>query len=206
MRSIDLSGILDVLANQDPLLGVFLAGAGLVFMAVGCRVHRSLVAISFGVLGFVVCSLVSGGDVTRLLLGLVGAIVLGAVSTHYTKPALILLSGAWAGYAAALVAAYFDLTLGIQLGIGAVGFGIAVSLAFIMQREVTAFVLSFEGTLLMVGAIVIFLNQKPLLWSHMRNMLVSYPICSLFVLLAGTVTGFYWQVSELRQRDAGTTS
>jgi hypothetical protein len=40
----------------------------------------------------------------------------------------------------------------------------------------------------------------------MRDLLVAHPIFAPFLLLAGTVTGFYWQMSELRQRDAGTTS
>ena len=135
-----------------------------------------------------------------------GAIVLGAVSTHYNKPAVILLAGAWAGYAAALMTAHFELSSGIQLGIGLVAAGMAVSMAFIMKREVTAFVLSFEGSLLVVAAAVIFMNQKPMLWASVRGMLMSYPVFAPFVLLAATVTGYYWQMSELRQRDAGTTS
>jgi hypothetical protein len=160
MGSIDLSGILDVLANQDPLLGVFLAGAGLVFMAVGCRVHRSLVAISFGVLGFVVCSLVSGGDVTRLMLGLVGAIVLGAVSTHYTKPALILLSGrgrvtqprSWPR----ILISRWAYSWGSVRWVSDSCFpGVHHAARGDRLRP------DFEGTLLVIGAIVIFLNQKP---------------------------------------------
>ena len=206
MTSIDLGGALDVLANQDLLLGVFLAGAGLVFMAIGLRIYRSLVAISFGVLGFVICSLLAGGDAFRLMLGMGGAIILGAVSTHYNKPAVVLLAAAWSGYAAALAAAHFELTTGIQLGIGLVAAGMAVSLALIMNREVTAFVLSFEGSLLVTAGAVVFLNQKPILWASVRDMLLSYPIFAPGVLLAVTVTGFYWQMSELRQRDAGTTS
>lgn len=206
MTSIDLGGALDVLANQDALLGVFLAGAGLVFMAVGLRLQRSLVAISFGVLGFVSGVLLIGGESTRLIAGMIGATVFGTVSTRYFKPAVIVLSGAWAGYAAALVASHFELSALILASIGMVAFGMAVAMAFIMYREVTAFVLSFEGTLLVVAAMVIFFNQKPMVWAQLRSMLVSYPIFAIFVLLAGTVTGFYWQMSEMRQRDAGTTS
>lgn len=206
MTSIDLRGTLDVLAGQDMLLGVFLAGAGLVFMVVGFRLQRSLVAISFGILGFVTCSLIVGGDGLSMLAGLIGSVLFGTISTRYIKTAVVVLAGAWAGYAAALGAAFFELSPGIQAAIGFVAFGAAVSMSFIMHHEVTAFVLSFEGTLLVVGAAIIFLNQKPVVWGQMRDMVVAHPIFAPFVLLAGTVTGFYWQMSELRQRDAGTTS
>jgi hypothetical protein len=207
MASFDLGEMLDRLADQELLLGVFLAGAALVFMVVGVRIQRSLVAISFGVLGFVVCSLAAGGDaIIRVLLGLFGAVALGAISTRYLKQAVVVLAGGWAGYSAAMIAGHFELSLGFQLALGAVAFGVIVALAVVMHREVAAFVLSFEGSLLMVGAVVIFLNQNPILWAHIRDMVVDYPVLGPLMLLAGTVTGFYWQMSEMRQRDAGTTS
>ena len=151
MRSIDMAVMLDVLARQDVLLGVFSAGAGLVFMMLGFRLSRPLVAISFGILGFVLGSLVPAAEPIRLAFGLIGAVGLGAASTYYVRMSVTVLGGAWAGYLAMLTAGYCEMPAGIQLAIGAVVFGVGVSLAAIARREMTAFVLSFEGSLLVLA-------------------------------------------------------
>jgi len=92
------------------------------------------------------------------------------------------------------------------LAIAGLAFVGAASMSLIMCHEVTAFVLSFEGSLLLIAGLVIFMNREPVLWIHIREMMVGNPIFAPFVLMAGAVTGFYWQTAELRQRDAGTSS
>jgi len=205
MTSLDLPGVLDVLAGQELLLGVFLAGTGLVFMIFGYRLYRPLVAISFGVVGFVLCSLLPGPMELRLGLGFLGAVALGAISTFFIKASLATLAGTWMAYVAILLSGLFEVPLEAKLTVAALAFGGAVSLSLIMYHEVTAFVLSMEGSLLLIGGMVIFMNQSPIFWSHMRDLLVSNPIFAPFVLVTGTVTGFYWQMSEQRQREAGTS-
>jgi hypothetical protein len=206
MRSIDFAGVLDVLAGQELFLGLFLAGAGVVFMLLGFRMSRTLVAISFGVIGFVSGWCLGGDDVARLGLGMALAVVLGVASTLYLRVSVLVLAGLWAGYVVLLGCGQFWIPLGVQMAIGGLVAVAAAAMGMILHREVTAFVLSFEGSLLFVGALVIFLNQNPVLWGHLRDAMVANPICAPFAVLTGTVTGFYWQMAEMRQRDAGTSS
>lgn len=206
MFRIDLQSALDVLAGQELLLGVFLLGAGLVFMVLGIRVSRPLVAISFGVLGFVLCFAVPGPENARLGLAFMGAIGLGAASTFFIRAALTILAGAWAAYGAILVVGLLGLPSEAVLAIGGLAFCGAASLALIMYQEVTAFVLSLEGSLLFIAGLVVVMNQNPAVWVHIRDMLIDNPVFAPFALLAGAVTGFYWQSAELRQRDAGTSA
>lgn len=206
MLSLNLSGILDVLASQEVLLGAFLVGAGLVFLIFGFRVSRPLVAISYGVIGFVMGGGLPFPEEMRVPMGILGALSLGSVSTYFPKGAIVLLTSGWSAYAALLVCNGFDVSAGVTAGVVAVaGLGVA-SLGLVMLREMTAMVLSMEGSLLLIGGLVIFCNQSPSMWSHIRDMMVGNPIFAPFVLLAGTVTGFYLQLAELRQCDAGTSA
>jgi hypothetical protein len=207
MVGFNLQHALDVLANQQLLLGFFLLSAGLVFMIFGVRVSRPLVAVSFGVLGFVLCFFLPIAEDLKLGLAFMGAIGLGAASTCFIRAALTILAGAWAACATLLVVvALADLPMEAVLMIGTIAFVCAASLALIMYQEVTAFVLSLEGSLLFIAGLVILANQNQILWKHIRDMLIDNPVFAPFALLAGAMTGFYWQSAELRQRDAGTSA
>ncbi len=206
MLSFSFATVLDVLASQQLLLGIFLNGAGLVFMIFGFKIFRPLVAISFGVLGFVGFSLLPVSDEFRVGLGFMGAIALGAISTFFIRAATTILAGVWSAGAALLAIGLLELPYEAELTIGVIAFACAVALALILQQEVTAFVLSLEGSLLFIAGLVILMNQHPSFWVHIRDMLIDNPIFAPFAVLAGTVTGFYWQSAELRQREAGTSA
>lgn len=206
MTWINLAGVLDVLAGQELLLGFFLAAAGLVFMIFGFRVSNVLVAISFGVLGFVLCALLPLPDDIKLAASFVGAIGLGALSTLTHRLSVAVLAGAWAGYITLMAISEFEIPQQAILGLAAIAFVAGASMTLVAFREVIAFILSMEGTLLLIGGMVVLINQNPMMWSHIRGMMVGNPVFAPFLLLAGTVTGFYWQLSELRQRDTGVSS
>ncbi|GMU24520.1 MAG: hypothetical protein AMXMBFR13_45940 [Phycisphaerae bacterium] len=206
MTSLNLAGLLDVLAAQDLLLGLFLAGTGMVFMILGARIFRTLVAISFGIVGFVLGGILPIPEELQLACAFFGALVLAVLSTFIMRVSVGVLAGLWAAYAAILLMSSFDLGDNVSLALGALAFVAAASLSIIMYREVIAFVMSMEGTLLFIAGLIIFLNQSPVMWSHIRSMMVTSSIFAPFLLLAGTVTGFYLQMAELRQRDSGVSA
>jgi hypothetical protein len=203
---INLAGIFDVLATQEMLLGLFLTGAGLVFMLFGFRVSNALVAISFGVLGFVLCASLPLPEDARLAACFVGALGLGAASTFFVRLSVALLTGFWASYAMLLAIGAWEIPQSAVLIIVGVSFLCGASMILVAYRETIAFILSLEGTALLIGGMVIFASQTYSLAGHLRHLLVGNPVFAPFVLMAGTITGFYWQLSELRQRDAGVAS
>jgi hypothetical protein len=206
MTSLNLAGLLDVLAAQDLLLGLFLAGTGMVFMILGARIFRTLVAISFGIVGFVLGGILPIPEELQLACAFFGALVLAVLSTFIMRVSVGVLAGLWAAYAAILLMSSFNLGDNVSLAVGTLAFVAAASLSIIMYREVIAFVMSLEGTLLFIAGLIIFLNQSPVMWSHIRSMMVTSSIFAPFLLLAGTVTGFYLQMAELRQRDSGVSA
>ena len=72
---------MEQLATQPLGVGVFLAGAGITFMLLGHRIFRALIAVSFGVLGFLVGSAFGPGGLMSVFAGLLVGIGLGAIST-----------------------------------------------------------------------------------------------------------------------------
>lgn len=206
MNWINLAGALDVVAGQELLLGVFLAAAGLVFMLFGFRVSNVLVAISFGVVGFVASASLPLPDEVRLAACFLGAVAMGVLSTVLPRFSVALLSGAWAGYIVLLCIREVAIPQQAIFALAAIAFVGGASMTLVAYREVIACILSLEGTLLLIGGLVIFANQNPMMWNHIRDMMLGNPLFAPFLLLAGTVTGFYWQLSELRQRDAGVAA
>lgn len=204
--SFDLTGVLDVLANQELLLGVFLAGTGLVFMLFGFRIFRSLVGVSFGVLGFVLFSLLPVDEELRLPFAFLGALALGAASTFMVRGAMIALAGAWGGVACLMLVGRFDLPMEVVLSLALIAAVCAGGMACILYQETIALVLSLEGSMLFIAGLVVFANQNPTLWIHVREMLLNNGAFTFFAILTGTVTGLYWQLAELRQCSTGTSA
>lgn len=195
--------MLEELSNQDMVLGVFLAGLGIVFMLMGVRMFKGLLAISFGVIGFVLGGSLPGTDIARLSYGLIAAISLAMLSVALTRFALCLLAGGWAGLVALTMAARVGLSDQTCLILAGAAALVAVSLTFIMFYEMVAFTTSLEGALLFSGGLMVFLAQSPTVWVHIRGMLIENLIFGPFLILAGTFTGFYLQLTEIRRKDTG---
>jgi hypothetical protein len=206
MLPFTLSSVVDEVARQESLVGVFLGVMGLVFIIMGIRMSRLLVALSFGVVGFVLGACLAGPTPSRVALGLVAGVTLCGVSLCTKRPAVAVLAGLWA----AMVAMVFldQLRAGTEvtlLAAAAVFIG-AASLAFVSFSEMTALVTSLEGTLLFLGGLMILCNQQSSIWSHLRDLLVSNPIFAPFLLIAGTVAGFYTQMAELQKKQTGQSA
>jgi len=195
--------VVDELSRQEVLLGAFLLGVGLIFILMGLRLSRLLVALSYGVLGFVLGCSVPAPPEARIAAGFIVALGLAGASIWATRAAVAVLSGLWAGSLASSLVSAMGVEGQVAMVAGGVVFLAAASMAFVVLQEVTALVLSLQGTLLFLGGLVIVLNQSPVFWTHLRSLLVSSSLFGPFLVLAGTVIGYYTQIAELQKKHSG---
>lgn len=201
-----LPAMLDELASKDLVLGLFLIGSGLVFMIMGVRMSRSLIALSFGVIGFVLAGCLSKIESTQIIYGLAGSVLLASLSMYRIKASVAVLTATWVGLAVFATGSYLKLTDQTTLLLAtAVGCG-GASLAFILYYETIALVTSMEGAMLFLGGLIVFFSHNSVIWGHIRSMMTENPAFLPFMILAGTVTGFYLQLTELRQKETGMTT
>jgi hypothetical protein len=71
---------------------------------------------------------------------------------------------------------------------------------------VIALVTSLEGTLLFLGGLIILMNQSPVLWCHLRSLFVSNSVFAPFLVVSGTVVGYYTQLGELQKKHSGRSA
>ncbi len=197
--------LVSTMERQELVLGLFLLGVGLVFMLIGVRIFTVLVAVSFGVLGFGLGQMLPVSELLRWVCGFLGAVGLAVASTFVVKLSVAVLAGGWSGYVVALLAARFGLGEQTALILGGLALVAAASLTFVMYAQIIAFVTSLQGALLFLGGLVVILSHSPSFWNYLRGMLIDNPIFGPFLVLAGTVTGFYFQLAEVRRKDTGTS-
>ena len=203
MPNLTISSTVDEIARQEPLVGAFLLGLGLVFLLMGLRLGRPLVALSFAVVGFVLGASVSGPDAARIGLGMVAAFGLGAASLWLMRPAVAVLAGMWAALCSTVVLGHLGVDPQVNMIVAAVLFAGAASLSFVSISEIIAMVTSLEGTILMLAGLIVLCNQSASTWHHLRGLLVNNPIFTPFLLISGTVAGLYTQLAELQKKQSG---
>ncbi len=54
--------------------------------------------------------------------------------------------------------------------------------------------------------LIILMNQSPVFWCHMRSLLVGNPVFAPFLVLSGTVIGYYTQIAELQKKHSGRSA
>ncbi len=200
---LSFSGMINELAGREMMLGIFLAGAGLVFMLMGLRIFKTLIAVSFAVIGFGVGMSIPAADLVRVVLGIVGAVGLAIVGSMFLRFSVALLAGGWA----VAVTLHFTEVLELRpdLVILACLFILlaVVSLSFVLYNEIIALVTSFEGALLVFSGVVVLFSQSHSLWTHIRPLFLESILFNAFLLLAVTLSGFYFQEADLRKRQTG---
>jgi hypothetical protein len=204
--TISVPSMVDELARLEPLVGLFLLAVGLLFMLMGLRLSRMVIGMSFGVVGFVVGASLPGTGETRVVLGMLLALVLGGASLWARRVATSVLTGLWFALVGALVVGDMGLDTQITLVAVAILFACGASLAIVLSSEMTAMVTSLEGTLLFICGMIVIANQAPTFWGHLRSMLVSTPILGLFAVFSGTVIGSYMQIAELQKKKTGRSA
>jgi len=203
MELFSFSTLLDDLATMELLMGMFLIGAGLVFTLMGFRIFQFLVVVSFGFIGFLIGGNLQVDPVMQMIFSLLGAAGLSIFSYCMMKTAVAVLAGGWCGLAVLVAMANMGMDERTILLIAICAFAIGLSLTFIMYKEIIAFVTSLEGTLLFLAGMVILLSQQVSWWFYIRELLIDTPVFAPFLIIAGTVTGFYLQLTELRQKNTG---
>lgn len=207
MYSLSLPAILDQVARQELIVGAFLLVSGLMFIVMGVRLSRLLVALSFGVIGFVLGgSIPVDQPIARVILAGCGAISLATLSLFVVRPAVAVLAGVWAALATLTFCVQFGADPQIMMFVAVFAFAAAASMTYITYYEIIAFITSLEGTLLFIGGLMVFFSQSTVLWNHVRSLLVASPLFPPFLVLAGTFTGFYLQLSELQKKRVGRSA
>jgi len=203
MGAFSLQAFLNTLERQDLVLGLFLLGIGLVFLLLGLRVFKALIMISFGVIGFVLGASLPSAEGLRLVCALLAAVGLALASTISLRVSVAVLAGAWSGVLAMGLLLWLGVGEPLTLLFGIAALVLAVALSLIMYQEVIAYVTSLEGALLFLSGLIVFLSQSRPLWGHIRGLLTDNLIFAPFLMLAGTVTGFVFQLGDLRQKQTG---
>ena len=206
MHPVEINSVVEALTAQPVGVGLFLAGAGVVFLLLGHRIVRGLIAISFGLIGYVVGSqLPASNPALSIGVGLIAGAALAVLSVYFVKVAVAVLAGGWCALIVFHFAAQLESPDYVVAILAAFAFAVAVSLAIIIHEEIIAFVTSLEGSLLCVASLIIMFSHSAVLWAHIRSLMTSNSIFGPFLVLTGTVTGFYFQLADLRHKNSGTS-
>jgi len=197
--------MLQNLEAQEPVLGVLLLGAGLVFLIMGARIFRILMALSLLCIGFAIGGQLPLEPGWALAAGAVAGIGLAVLSKYFVRLGVALLAGGWLAAATLVVAENLGADPLIAAILGGFAFLAAVSLVFVLYFEVIAAVMSLEGTVLLLSGMVVCLSHYSGAWPRLRSVFVETPVLVGFLLLAGTVTGYYTQIAERQKRQVGTS-
>lgn len=205
MSSISFRALVEGMEGQDLVLGAVLLGAGLVFMIVGARLFKMLLALSFAGVGLALGASLPISEPYHWVVGAAVGLGLALISTLVAKVAVGVLAGGWAGLAVAAALMGVGVSDQVVLIVGGVICAVVISLTFVLYQEIIAAVMSFEGTLLFLAGLIVFLSHSASGWAPLRAMFLDMPFFGAFLLIAGTVTGFYLQVTELQKRQVGTS-
>jgi hypothetical protein len=200
-----LRSLLEGLEGQEPVVGLFLVAAGLVFMVMGTRIFQVLLIISYAWVGFMLGSSLPLDPFWRIVTGAVAGLGLAIASRFFIRLGVAFLAGGWFAFVAMSVATSLVARDEIVMVIGGMAFLAAVALAFVVYFEIIAAIMSFEGTLLIIGGLIALLSQYSSTWLRIRYMMIESPTLLAFLLLAGTVTGYYTQIGERQKKQVGTS-
>jgi hypothetical protein len=202
---ITLRSLLESVEYQDPALGVLFAGLGLIFLLIGARVFKVLMALSFACIGFGLGRSLPLDPVWAVIAGVVAGVGLAVASRFFVKTGVAVLAGGW--FAAVIIAIADSLRADptIALAAGGLAFLVAVSLVFVLYFEVIAAVMSLEGTILLFSGVLVLVSHYSGMWYRLRSMLLEMPALVVFLVVAGTVTGYYMQIAERQKKQVGTS-
>ena len=164
-----------------------------------------MVAISFGVVGFVLGMSLPVSELMQWVCAFLAAVGLAVASTFVLKLSVAVLAGGLSGCVVLGLATRFGAGGPFPLIMGGLALVVTIALAFVIYEQIIVLVTSLEGSFLFLGGLVVFFSHSPSMWGYFRPMLTGNPIFAPFLLLAGTVTGFYLQLTEIRQQKSGVS-
>ena len=189
----------------QPSLGVMLAAFGLVLLTVGSRIDRILIPATYVVIGLFMGIAGVDDPILKWLAGALSAVALGIASSHFRRVAVGVLGGAWSAVWFGHLAMSVGVPESAVTALAAACFAVAIALTFVMLSEATTAVLSFQGAALLVAGLIIVGSWQLEVWNNVRFIFLSYPLYLAFLLLSGTVIGYYLQMSEARRKAIGTS-
>ncbi len=202
---ITLRSLLQEIEHQDPVLGMLLVGLGLVFMLIGARVFKVLMAFSFACIGYGLGQLLPLDLIWTVIAGLAAGVGLAIASRYFVRTGVAVLAGGWFASLVIFTADSMGAAPSVSLVAGGFAFLVAVSLVFIMYFEVIAAVMSLQGSILIISGASILLSRYSNMWFRLRSMFLETPALLMFLLVAGTVTGYYLQIAERQKKQVGTS-
>lgn len=208
MGPLGLPTILDMVTlveRQDVTVGIVLLAAGLVFLMQGIRAAGLLVGVGLAAIGLILGVTLPVDDTLRWILGGVAGLGLALLTRVSMKVAVALLGGFWCAYAMTLVASGFGANDTIALGFGGATLLTVIAVTFNMYEQVLAFATSLQGALLFIGGLMVFASHSASFWQHTRTMMNDHPLFVFFLILAGTVSGFYVQLTDQRRKQTGAS-
>jgi hypothetical protein len=200
----NLRDVLAWISEQDSGLGLLLVGGGLILLVYGWRLRRFMIAVSLTVMGGVLAGCLGpDGGIASLAVPAGGALVAGLVGFRTTRLAVALAAGGWAST--------LMLACMVRLGAASEPTIIMVAIVFVAVAALAcaaippsvAFVTSVEGTILVLAGAMILLADCSSWWSAIRDAVEGNPIFLPFILIAGSVTGYYVQLTDMQEKDTG---
>ena len=176
-------------AHQPALSGAVLLGTGLVYGFFGFRLFRFLLAVSCAGLGWLVgCIIADLGGLPPIILMSICAVILGALSFKYEKPAVIVVSAASWG----LLCYYLANQLGVPRNalwwVSGMAGGLGIFFAIICYRSMRVILTTLQGVALMVvGWVALMSRLLPSVgatfreWANSQALLVPIFLIMLFV-------------------------
>lgn len=195
--------ILDWLAGLDLGVGLLLGFAGMIFLVYGWRIPRFLMAISFPFVFAGVGIMLELALPILFVLFIVGAFGGSLLAIKANRFAIALLAGVWA---ATLIIGGFlriDATEGVILVAALLGFSSVTAMAVTSPGTSVAFVSSVEGSLLVIGGIVVVIATSTSWYQYVQDAFINNPIFLPFLILVGIATGYYLQIAAIQENKSG---
>jgi hypothetical protein len=195
--------VLDWIRIQDPGMGILLITAGIIFIVYGWRLSHLMIVLSTGGVGAIVALIATESWVTALVCALIG-LALGVVCViKAMRYAVAILTGLWSAYLIGAMFVRFGAADNLVYLIALILFVSVASVTLTSIRPAVAFITSVQGTILLLMGALIILSSTSTWYGFLQSALADNPIFLPFLLLAGIVSGYYFQLADIQERDSG---
>jgi len=192
------------LRSSDALIGLPLVMAGIVLILLGWRMWRISLAVTYALLGFAVVTVYGDAAEQQLMYGVVGGLVLAIISGVLANQAVCVLGGIVGAGISHKVLAGVGLTDAALWAATGLSLLIFSAIAFINRRKVVIVVTSFQGAVLLISGLAVFIMANPWFNAFFRGAANwATAIFIPFVVMVPTVIGCFLQVADIRRHESG---
>ncbi|MCC7292166.1 MAG: hypothetical protein IT449_08925 [Phycisphaerales bacterium] len=191
------------LHSCDALTGIPFIFAGGALMALGWRMWKFCVVITFTLIGMAVGVGLAEAPQQQVTYGLCGAVVLGLASFPPVQHSISLLGGLLGGALLHGMLEAFGLegvALWVSTGLVVM---VVTPLCAINRKQVIILITSFQGAVMLVSGLAILAHSEPMFRGTYEEMAEYSAIVTPFVLLVPTVMSIFLQMADVRQKERG---